>query len=101
MHLAHANTSEILRKKLRTRKYFGDKKFTFGKLISEINKFEAEFLSDLKVNLKNLVKVRNEFAHRLFSSRRGMDDLNEEAKKGLRITEETLDKIDETKMRLT
>lgn len=68
-------------------------KMTLGELKDEVDKYKADFLTELKLNLTNLNKLRIEFAHYLFSYATGVDNLLDSAKKGIIINGKVLTSI--------
>lgn len=85
LHYSENNSSNILKKEKRVPRYFDDKRYTLGRLIDEVNKYEGAFLEPLQKDLDGLNSLRVKFSHHLFQSESSLDDLINDAAKGLKV----------------
>lgn len=94
LHMYFSNSSQILKKKTRTPKSLDDKILTLGKLKDEIEKFDGDFLKDLKANLSNLVGLRNKFVHKLFNPG-SINEMIKNAESGLATANDVIKSIED------
>jgi len=94
MHMRFASQSSVLKLKTRIPTYF-EEKFTLGKLIEEINRFDGEFLANVKPKLGRLRVLRNDFTHHLFSVKSSLDQLFKDSEEGIILSNEILEELSE------
>ncbi len=104
-HLYSQNRSTLINRQIRTPKDLED--LTLGQLVREFRQFITSsdtpvaigkkvnldgknILNQLKRNLNLLVKKRNEFTHKLFSSGKDYSMLTKEAQEGIKIANKIL-----------
>lgn len=63
---------------------------SLGELKNEIEKYKANFLSKLQLELKQLNKLRVQFAHHIFSYATSIEDLSKSAAKGIEVNDKVL-----------
>lgn len=68
-------------------------KLTMGELGKELCKYNADFLNKIKLLVKELNKKRIRFAHYLFTSIKGIEDVIKDAKKGLSHNEKVFEEL--------
>lgn len=67
LHLSFSNRLGDIKVKPRTPKDLDENKVTLGDLNKIIQRYEGKFLKNLQDNLNTLVKLRNDFVHKLFN----------------------------------
>jgi hypothetical protein len=93
-HLGFSNSSQVLKKEIITPLEMDEKRWTLGKLIEELKRYEGEFLKDLQIRLEKFKGLRNKFVHRLFDPG-SIEDLIKEAEQGLELANRIINNIEE------
>lgn len=89
LRLSAYSSQRTLKRHIRTPKEFDN--YTLGKLVFEISQFEGNALLDnLKIQLKQLVSLRNKFTHHLFSPAKDAKQLTIDSEEGIKLANETL-----------
>jgi len=85
LHLAFSNPDTDIRLKPRTPRDLDEDKMTLGGLNKIIQRYEGKFLEKLQSNLGILVRLRNNFVHKLFNIGTLKSMINA-SDKGLKLT---------------
>jgi len=94
LHLGVFNSSQVLKKKIIMPLEMDKKRWTLGKLIEELKRYEGEFLKDLQIRLEEFKGLRNKFIHCLFNPG-SIADLIKEAEQGLNIANRIISDIEQ------
>jgi len=93
LYLSFFHSSKILSIKVRTPREMSNEKWTFGRVVKELDRYGGKFLQTLKTECKKLVKLRNYFHHELFRPG-NINDLIKKADEGLEITDRIIKEIE-------
>jgi hypothetical protein len=94
LHLGFSNSSQVLKKKIIMPLEMDEKRWTLGKLIEELKRYEGEFLKDLQIRLEEFKSLRNKFIHCLLNPG-SIADLIKEAEQGLNIANRIISDIEQ------